>query len=121
MADDLGYSTVGCYGNSDIHTPNIDRLAHDGVLFTDYHSNPLCTPTRAALITGHYPQRAAWVDDAELIPVFQKKRRANIKQRWSWRIDLDEVTIAYLFQQSGYKTGLIGKWHLGYDFLDSIQ
>jgi len=116
MADDLGYGSLGCYGNSDIHTPNIDRLAHDGILFTDYHSNPVCTPTRATLMTGRYPQRATWVDDEELSPVFREQRRANVNQRWAWGISFDEVTIANVFRLSGYKTGLIGKWHLGYDF-----
>ncbi len=116
MADDLGYADVGCYGNTAIHTPNIDRLAKDGVRFTDYHSHVFCTPTRASLMTGRYPERAIWVDDAELSPVFQEQRKANIKQRWAWGISLDEVTIAGVLRQSGYKTGLIGKWHLGYDF-----
>jgi len=116
MADDLGYASLGCYGNTRIHTPNIDRLARDGVRFTDYHSHVFCTPTRASLLTGRYPERATWVDDAELSPVFQVQRKANIKQRWAWGISLDEVTIARVLQQSGYRTGLIGKWHLGYDF-----
>ncbi len=116
MADDLGYSSLGCYGNTGIRTPNIDKLAWDGVRFTDYHSHVFCTPTRASLMTGRYPERAIWVADAELSPVFQEQRKANIKQRWAWGISLDEVTIARVLQQAGYRTGLIGKWHLGYDF-----
>jgi len=117
MADDLGYASLGCYGNKDIRTPNIDCLAHEGVLFTDYHSNgPFCTPTRAALLTGRYQQRALWVDDAELSPVFREQRRANLKQRWAWGISNTEITISKILQEAGFKTGLIGKWHLGYDF-----
>jgi arylsulfatase A-like enzyme len=116
MADDLGYSSLGCYGNTGIRTPNIDRLAQDGLRFTDYHSHVFCTPTRASLMTGRYAERAAWVDDAQLSPVFQEQRKANIKQRWAWGISLDEVTIARVLKQAGYRTGLIGKWHLGYDF-----
>ena len=60
MADDLGYGSLGCYGSKEIHTPNIDRLAATGMRFTDFHSNgPMCTPTRAALMTGRYQQRCA--------------------------------------------------------------
>ena len=59
MADDLGYGDIGCYGSTKISTPNIDALAKDGMKFTDYHSNcPVCSPTRAALLTGRYQQRA---------------------------------------------------------------
>jgi len=117
MADDLGYNSVGCYGNQMVHTPNIDKLSHEGVLLTDFHSNgAFSSPTRAALLTGRYQQRAAWVDDAELSPVFREQRKANIKQRWAWGISHNEITLAQVLQQSGYKTGLMGKWHLGYDF-----
>ena len=59
MADDLGYGDIGCYGSTKISTPNIDTLARGGMKFTDYHSNcPVCSPTRAALLTGRYQQRA---------------------------------------------------------------
>ena len=67
MADDLGYGSLGCYGCPQVKTPNIDLLADNGVRLTDFHSNgALCTPTRAALITGRYRQRCAWVGDEEL-------------------------------------------------------
>ena len=69
LADDLGYGSLGCYGSKQIRTPHLDRLAASGMRLTDFHSNgPMCTPTRAALMTGRYPQRCAWVDDAELSP-----------------------------------------------------
>ncbi len=69
MADDLGYGSLGCYGSAELKTPNIDRLAAGGMRFTDFHSNgPMCSPTRAALLTGRYPQRSAWVGDEELSP-----------------------------------------------------
>ena len=117
MADDLGYGALGCYGSKAISTPNIDRLATTGMRFTDFHSNgPMCTPTRAALMTGWYPQRCAWVEDEELSPVFQGQRQKNMKQRWAWGISLEELTIAELLKQAGYRTGIVGKWHLGYDF-----
>ena len=116
LADDLGYGSVGCYGNKAVLTPHIDRLAANGIRFTDFHSNgPMCTPTRAALMTGRYQQRCAWVDDEELSPVFRKQRQENMKQRWAWGISLDELTIAELLEKGGYATGLFGKWHLGYD------
>jgi arylsulfatase A len=117
MADDLGYGSLGCYGGTEFKTPNIDRLAAGGMRFTDFHSNgAMCTPTRAALLTGRYPQRSAWVDDAELSPVFREQRRQNPAQRWAWGLARSEVTIGKLLQPAGYRTALIGKWHLGYDF-----
>lgn len=116
MADDLGYGSLGCYGSKEISTPNIDRLAASGMRFTDFHSNgPMCSPTRAALMTGRYQQRCAWVPDEELSPVFQEQRKKNLSQRWAWGIATSELTIADLLQQAGYHTGIIGKWHLGYD------
>ena len=116
MADDLGYGSLGCYGHKDIKTPNINRLAAGGVRLTDFHSNgPFCTPTRAALMTGRYQQRCAWVPDEELSPVFREQRKQNLKQRWAWGISTKELTIPALLGQAGYRTTLIGKWHLGYD------
>ncbi len=116
MADDLGYGSLGCYGNAEVKTPHIDRLATEGVRLTDFHSNgAYCSPTRAALLTGRYQQRCAWVPDEELTPVFRAQRKANQKQRWAWGISPEELTIPRLLQQSGYRTALIGKWHLGYD------
>lgn len=117
MADDLGYGSLGCYGSTTFKTPNIDRLAAGGTRFTDFHSNgTVCSPTRAALLTGRYPQRCALVADIELSPIFREQRRANPSQRWAWGISPHEVTIAPLLRQAGYRTGLFGKWHLGYDF-----
>jgi arylsulfatase A-like enzyme len=116
MADDLGYGSLGCYGSKEIRTPNIDRLAASGMRFTDYHSNgPVCTPTRAALMTGRYQQRCDWVDDQELSVVYQQQRQENLRQRWAWGIAAKEFTIAEMLRQAGYHTGIIGKWHLGYD------
>ncbi len=116
MADDLGYGSLGCYGSKEIRTPNIDRLAANGMRFTDYHSNgPVCTPTRAALMTGRYQQRCDWVDDQELSAVYQQQRQENLRQRWAWGIASKEFTIAEMLRQEGYHTGIIGKWHLGYD------
>jgi arylsulfatase A len=116
LADDLGYGSLGCYGHRDIRTPHIDMLAAGGLRFTDFHSNgAMCTPTRAALMTGRYPQRCAWVPDEALSPVFRKQRQENPAQRWAWGISADELTLPKLLGQAGYRTALIGKWHLGYD------
>lgn len=117
MADDLGYGSLGCYGSTENKTPHLDRLAAGGMRFTDFHSNgPMCSPTRAALLTGRYPQRCAWVPDEELSPVFHEQRRKNPKQRWAWGLAPSEVTVGALLRSAGYRTALIGKWHLGYDF-----
>jgi len=116
LADDLGYGSLGCYGNAEVATPHIDRLARGGVRLTDFHSNgALCSPTRAALLTGRYPQRCAEVPDAELSPVFREQRRANPVQRWAWGLCATERTMPAVLKQAGYRTALIGKWHLGYD------
>jgi arylsulfatase A len=116
MADDLGYGSLGCYGNSDVKTPHIDRLAAAGIRCTDYHSNgALCSPTRAALLTGRYQQRCAQVPDEDLSPVFREQRKSNPDQRWAWGLAATELTMPALLKEAGYRTALIGKWHLGYD------
>lgn len=105
FADDLGYGDLGCYGATKQKTPNIDRLAKEGLRFTDAHSaSAVCTPSRYALITGEYPFRAnqgkgIWGPlrrDAKLI------------------IDIEKLTIGKVMQQQGYETAAIGKWHLGF-------
>lgn len=116
LADDLGYGSLGCYGSAEVKTPNIDKLAANGVRLTDFHSNgAMCSPTRAALLTGRYQQRCAWVADEELSSVFRKQRQENLKQRWAWGLSTNEITLPQLLAQTGYRTALIGKWHLGYD------
>lgn len=117
LADDLGYGSLGCYGNAEVRTPNIDRLAASGVRFTDFHSNgAMCSPTRASLMTGRYQQRCAWVAEEELSPVYQAQRKENPAQRWAWGISTNELTLPDVLRHAGYHTALIGKWHLGYDF-----
>ena len=106
MADDLGYGDLSCYGNKHIQTPYIDQLAKEGMLFTNYHSNgAVCSPTRAALLTGRYQQKSG----IEGVVTAVKYRHAGLP--------LPEVTMAEVFKEYGYKTGIVGKWHLGYDTL----
>jgi arylsulfatase A-like enzyme len=104
MADDLGYGDVGCYGNQSIRTPNIDALAKGGMKFTDFHSNaPVCSPTRAALLTGRYQQRCG-ID--EVVYAKGPPRQTGMP--------LNEVTFAEVLKKAGYATALCGKWHVGY-------
>ncbi|MFN5655443.1 MAG: sulfatase-like hydrolase/transferase, partial [Verrucomicrobiota bacterium] len=116
LADDLGYGSLGSYGHEKVKTPHIDRLAASGARLTDFHSNgAMCTPTRAALMTGRYQQRCAWVPDEELTPLSREQRRLNPKQRWAWGVSAHEVMLPAVLGRAGYRTALIGKWHLGYD------
>lgn len=104
MADDLGYGDLGCYGNNHVQTPNIDRLAESGIMFLDYHSNgAVCSPTRAALITGRYQQRSG----IEGVVTAAGHRHTGLST--------EECTIGDYLGSRGYHTGIIGKWHLGYD------
>ncbi|MHC4755830.1 MAG: arylsulfatase [Planctomycetota bacterium] len=97
MTDDQGYPDLGCHGNPYIQTPNLDRFYKQSVRLTDFHVDPLCTPTRAALLTGRYSIRTgAW--------------RAGAGRSLLRR---DEVTLANLFSASGYRTAMFSKWHLG--------
>ena len=105
MADDLGYGDVGCYGSQLHDTPAIDRLAAGGIRFTDFHSNgSMCTPTRAATLTGRYQHRFGKKFDG---PLSGKLTRDH-------GLPLEAVTCAEVFQKHGYATGMFGKWHLGY-------
>lgn len=104
MADDLGYQGIGCFGNANLQTPHLDALAREGLVFTDYHSNgSVCTPTRAALLTGNYQQRAGLEG---VIYVKGETRKLGL--------DTSTKTMAEALREGGYRTGIMGKWHLGY-------
>jgi arylsulfatase A len=106
MADDLGYGDLGCYGGKLWPTPNIDRLAREGIRFTDFHSSgPVCSPTRAGLLTGRYQQRAGVA--GVIYAAFDKNRHHGLQ--------LEETTFAEVLKGAGYATGIFGKWHLGYE------
>jgi len=101
LADDLGYADLSCYGATEIKTPNLDKMATDGVRFTDFYAPAgVCTPTRASLMTGCYPKRVG-LHVGVLPPDTHSGLNPN------------EITIAELLKAEGYTTGCIGKWHLG--------
>ncbi|MED5411190.1 MAG: sulfatase [Pseudomonadota bacterium] len=102
FADDLGYADTSVYGSEEIRTPHIDALAGEGIRFTQgYVSHPVCSPSRAGLLTGRYQQRHGWE--------FNPARRDG-----SAGMDINERTIADALKAQGYTTGMIGKWHLGH-------
>ena len=116
MADDLGWKDLHCYGNDRLDTPNIDRLAEQGLLFTDaYSAAPVCTPTRAALMTGESPARLNITNHAGgHPPSFQKPGTNLITPIWLRHLPLERVTLAEQLRQAGYATGFVGKWHLSH-------
>ena len=104
LADDLGWSDIRAYGNEAHLTPNLDALARGGLRFTNaYAASPVCSPTRASILSGKYPARNNLTD---WLGSFSSTRAAR-------QLALKEVTIAEALKQAGYATGLVGKWHLG--------
>lgn len=102
LIDDMGYADLGCYGCKDIRTPHVDRLAAAGVRLTDFYSNgPVCTPTRAALMTGRWQQRVG----------LEWATSPNMKEPG---LPAAETSLARMLKSAGYATGMFGKWHLGY-------
>ncbi len=106
MADDLGYGDIGCFGNTRIDTPSLDRLASEGMRLTDFHSSGVvCSPTRAGLLTGRYQQRAG-IPTVIFADPKQPTHPHGLQDR--------ELTFAELLRDAGYATAIFGKWHLGY-------
>jgi arylsulfatase A-like enzyme len=118
LLDDMGYADLGCMGAKDIKTPHIDRLASEGLRFTDFYANaPVCTPTRTAFITGRWQQRLG----LEWALGYTAEQYRRVDGRWVAEPDklalglpASETTIAELLKKQGYATGCFGKWHLGY-------
>jgi len=111
LIDDMGWTDVACFGSDLYETPNVDRLAKDGVKFTNaYSACTVCSPSRAAILTGKYPARlhiTDWI--AGLVPANAKL----LPPKWTKYLPLEEKTIADAFHSAGYATASIGKWHLG--------
>jgi len=111
LVDDLGWRDVGCYGTKFYETPNIDRLAREGMRFTDaYAACPVCSPTRASILTGKYPARLNLTD---WIPGQREKNPKLLVPKFNQELPLEEVTIAEALKAAGYACASIGKWHLG--------
>jgi arylsulfatase A-like enzyme len=102
LTDDMGYADLACYGSKDIRTPHCDRLAREGTRLTDFYSNaPVCTPTRAALMTGRWQQRVGleWA-------IYPGQKEPGLPT--------SETTLPRMLRDAGYRTAMFGKWHLGY-------
>jgi arylsulfatase A-like enzyme len=101
LVDDMGWGDLGCYGSKDIRSPEADKLAAQGVRLTDFYAAPVCTPTRAALMTGRWQQRVGleWA-------IYPGQKEPGLP--------VEETSLARMLKNAGYATGLFGKWHLGY-------
>lgn len=107
LIDDMGYADLGCFGDPGVRTPNIDRLAREGLRFTRFYVNsPICSPSRTALTTGKYPAR--W-----RITSFISDRASNEQRGMAQFLDPSAVTLPRLLKSAGYATGHFGKWHMG--------
>ncbi|MBN2813660.1 MAG: sulfatase-like hydrolase/transferase [Bacteroidales bacterium] len=103
LADDLGYGDLSCYGQQRFSTPNIDRLAEDGIWFTQHYSGAtVCAPSRSSLLTGLHTGHTPVRGNEEIMPEGQ------------WPMPADTYTLAEMLQEAGYATGAFGKWGLGY-------
>jgi len=117
LADDMGYRDIGSYGVKDIKTPVLDRLATQGVRFTQFYANgPECSPTRTALLTGRYQQRVGGLESAiGSGNIGRYDAAARLRQTHDLGLPASETSLGQLLKGAGYATALFGKWHLGYE------
>lgn len=121
LVDDLGWSDLGCFGSAFYETPNCDRLAAEGVKFTNaYAACPVCSPTRASIMAGKYPARMATTDwfgapQPDSVGNHWTKDKPLLPAPYEEQLALDEVTLAEALKEGGYRTLFAGKWHLGGD------
>jgi len=111
LVDDMGWMDTSCYGSSFYETPNIDKLASEGMRFTDaYAASPVCSPTRASILSGKHPAR---IGITNWIPGMDPINKKLLEPKNQHQLPLEEITIAEAFKDAGYTTAFIGKWHLG--------
>ncbi|MBN2412473.1 sulfatase [candidate division KSB1 bacterium] len=119
LIDDLGWRDLGCYGSKFYETPNIDRLAAEGMRFTDaYAACPVCSPTRASILSGKYPARMHTTDwfgapQPDTVEKHWTRSKPLLPAQYVDRLPLEEITIAEALERHGYATFFAGKWHLG--------
>ena len=112
LIDDLGWADLGCYGHKFHETPNIDRLAAQGMRFTDaYAACPVCSPTRASIMSGQYPAHVGVIDF--ITGHWRPYEKLRVPKNRTQYLPLEIVTLGEAMQSAGYKTGVFGKWHLG--------
>jgi len=105
FTDDQGYADLSCFGGEHVYTPNIDQMAAEGMKLTSFYmAAALCTPSRAALMTGSYPKRVDLAYGTDFVVLLAGDGKG---------LNPEEVTIAEVLKSVGYKTGIFGKWHLG--------
>ncbi len=114
LVDDLGWTDLGCYGSEFYDTPNLDKLARQSVRFTNaYAASPVCSPTRAALMTGKHPARVNITDWIPGMSISRARDPKLVPPEDIHNLPLEEFTMAEAFREQGYKTFFAGKWHLG--------
>ncbi|MDF1811935.1 MAG: sulfatase-like hydrolase/transferase [Verrucomicrobiales bacterium] len=118
LVDDMGYADVGCMGSKDIHTPNIDRIAAEGVKMTDFYASaPVCSPTRVAFLTGQWQQRTG-IEWAIGLTSEEEKRvdgkLVTVEERFTMGLTPEDFHLVPLLKKHGYGTAAYGKWHMGF-------